>query len=114
MKSQTRLKTKSLSLALVVGLTASIASVSSVAAETTKTAAQSTQLVKVNVKGMVCDFCARGLEKVFYKQPAVSNINVNLKNSLVKIQLKPNQTLADDKITKLITDNGISVVNIER
>lgn len=102
---------KAVGLAIAMAMTTSV---STVAVAKYAVPTQNMSLVKVHVKGMVCDFCARGLEKVFYKQPAVKHIDVNLKNSLVKIQLKPNQNLTDTEITKLVKDNGISVVNIER
>ena len=35
------------------------------------------EIVKIGVNGMVCDFCARAIEKVFMKQDAVESIDVN-------------------------------------
>ena len=36
------------------------------------------QIAVVNVKGMVCDFCARGIEKTFKKDTNVKKIDVDL------------------------------------
>jgi copper chaperone CopZ len=70
-----------------------------------------TALVKVN--GLVCDFCARALEKVFGKEAAVENINVNLDDKIVTIHFNPDQSLDDETITKLITDSGYNVEEIK-
>ena len=70
--------------------------------------------VVVHVNGMVCDFCARGLEKVFKKEDAVGNIIVSLEQGTITIQLKKGKELSDSLITKLVTDNGISVEGIDR
>ena len=69
-------------------------------------------LVKVN--GLVCDFCAQSLEKVFKKKPEVSNIDVNLTKKVVKIDFKDGQNLTDENIRKGITDAGYNVVEITR
>lgn len=69
--------------------------------------------INVSVNGLVCDFCARALEKVFSKQDAVSGIKVDLDKGLVTVTMKPNQTIDDETLTKLITDSGYNVTNIQ-
>ncbi|MEK9657255.1 MAG: heavy metal-associated domain-containing protein [bacterium] len=66
------------------------------------------------VEGMVCDFCARGLEKVFAQHAAVASINVSLEEGTVSIKMKPNKTVSNEKITELIKNNGLSVRQIVR
>lgn len=68
--------------------------------------------VHVNVNGLVCDFCARALEKVFGKQNAVNDIDVNLDTKIITIDFKDGQTLDDTTITQLITDSGYNVDSI--
>lgn len=68
--------------------------------------------VYADVNGLVCDFCARALEKVFSKQDSVSNIEVNLDTKVITINFKNGQTLDDDAITKLITNAGYNVTAI--
>jgi len=70
--------------------------------------------IKVSVNGLVCAFCARGIEKTFKKISAVSNIDVDLENKLVTIITKPSEKLDDQTVTKLITDSGYQVTNIVR
>ena len=38
------------------------------------------QVAIINVQGMVCDFCARGIEKAFLKDTKVKKIDVDLEN----------------------------------
>ena len=66
----------------------------------------------VSVNGLVCDFCARALEKVFGKEEAVKDIHVDLDTKILTIQFNENQTLDEDKLTKLITDSGYNVEEI--
>ncbi|MBK67840.1 MAG: hypothetical protein CMP22_06885 [Rickettsiales bacterium] len=67
----------------------------------------------VTVNGLVCDFCARALDKVFTKQEAVEDIDVNLDTKLITIDFKPEQSLEEEKIKELITDSGYDVVDVE-
>lgn len=70
--------------------------------------------VKVTVKGMVCGFCAQGIEKKFSADPAVSKVDVNLGNHLVTLNLKDAQTLSNEKITDTLKASGYTVEKIER
>ncbi len=70
--------------------------------------------IEVEVNGLVCDFCARAIEKVFSKREEVSAINVDLDVGKVTIAMKGDKSIDDVKIKKLITDSGYSVVKINR
>lgn len=70
--------------------------------------------VHVSVNGLVCDFCARALEKVFGKQEAVKAIDVNLDDKIITVNFVDGKTLDDETITKLITDSGYNVEGIHR
>ena len=72
------------------------------------------ETITAHVKGMVCDFCARGLEKVFKGEKAVSKIFVNLDDSIVSIRMKPDKSLPDKRIKELIMKNGYSVEKLTR
>lgn len=74
----------------------------------------SAETIKANVNGLVCSFCATGIEKTFKAQPAVDTVHVDLDNKLVTINTKPDQKLDDATVEKLITDAGYSVTNIAR
>lgn len=72
------------------------------------------ETIKVSVNGLVCSFCATGVEKTFKAEPAVQGVNVDLDTKLVTINLKDGQTMDDATVTKLITDAGYSITNIAR
>ncbi len=71
-------------------------------------------IVYVSVNGLVCDFCARSIEKMFEKKEAVSRISVDLENMLITIFLRDNQKLNDETITELIKDSGYDVTEVKR
>jgi copper chaperone CopZ len=70
--------------------------------------------ILVAVNGLVCDFCAVAMKKVFLKKKPVAAVDVNLTSKVVTIDLKQGETLSDDDIKKGITDAGYVVVNIKR
>ena len=43
------------------------------------------QVAIIDVNGMVCDFCARGIEKTFYEDKLVKKVNVSLETGKVLI-----------------------------
>lgn len=76
-----------------------------------QTSAAST--IKAEVNGMVCAFCAQGIEKKIKAMPQAGDVYVNLDKRLVAVELKPGQTVAHDKIKAAIEDSGYDVVRIE-
>ncbi len=72
------------------------------------------ETITAEVHGMVCEFCAVGLEKQFEKCDEVESIDVSLEAGTVKLVLKDGQQMDDERITKIITDNGINVASIKR
>jgi len=63
----------------------------------------------VNVDGMVCSFCAQGIEKKFAKLPEVEKVEVNLGKKQVSLTMKEGQDLSDAKITELLQEAGYTV-----
>ena len=72
------------------------------------------EVLSISVNGLVCDFCARSIEKLFSKKESVKSINVNLEKMLITISLKKGKGLNDDIITKVITDSGYDIREISR
>lgn len=103
---------KCLAVAAVLSLMAAPA----LAAPTIPAATQQTkgEFVTAHVNGLVCDFCAQSIQKLFRKEAAVSSVHVDLEKGEVHISLKPGQTLADDKISSLIRKSGYSLVKLDR
>ena len=76
--------------------------------------AASAQTVTAKVNGLVCDFCAQAVRKVFKKQDAVESVNVDLDSGEIVLGLKAGATLDDETIGKLIRKSGYSLVSIDR
>jgi copper chaperone CopZ len=68
----------------------------------------------VTINGLVCDFCAVSMKKVFLKKPPVAGVDVNLTTKVVTIDLKPGNVLNDEEIKTGVTDAGYAVVGIKR
>ena len=68
--------------------------------------------VHVGVNGMVCDFCAQSLKKVFLKQGAVQKVDISLEDKLITLELKKGKAIDDATIKKLVVDAGYEVSSI--
>ena len=71
------------------------------------------QTIKANVNGMVCAFCAQGIEKKMRALTQTQDVYVNLKQRIVAVELKEGQTLSNDKVKAIIKDAGYDVTSIE-
>ena len=69
--------------------------------------------VKATVNGMVCSFCAQGIEKTLMKMPQTKAVLVDLKKKIVAVEAKEGQTLDGKKISAEIKDAGYDVVKLE-
>jgi len=72
------------------------------------------ETIKTTVKGMVCAFCATGIQKTLRKQPEVATVKVDLATKLVTITTKPGKTLSDAKIKEVVTFSGYTMGKIVR
>ena len=70
--------------------------------------------IEMTVNGLVCAFCAQGIEKKLKKFPATSEVVVNLEHRLVAVSLKEGQDISDADLRKALTDAGYTVKTIER
>jgi len=75
---------------------------------------KTTNIINIDVNGMVCDFCAQSIEKVFMDIKKVTGINVDLDNQKVVIYLKENAYLTNELINKLLEDAGYAISKINR
>ena len=64
------------------------------------------QVAIINVQGMVCDFCARGIEKAFLKDTKVKKIDVDLVNGKVVIAFSLDKKIEFEEIKEKILMNG--------
>ena len=68
---------------------------------------------KIEVLGMVCAFCAQGLEKSFKSEKNIKDVFVNLENYFVAIESKDGKVIDDKLITTIITEAGYDIKKIE-
>ena len=73
---------------------------------------ENSQIAVVNVQGMVCDFCARGIEKTFKKDKNVKKIDVDLSKGKVLIAYNNNQEIKFDDIKEKILINGQNAIDM--
>jgi len=72
------------------------------------------ETIQTTVNGMVCAFCATGIEKTFRKQPEVATVHVDLHKKTVTITTKPGKTLSDAEIKEVVTYSGYTMGKIVR
>ena len=77
------------------------------------TSAQAATAIKANVNGMVCAFCAQGIEKRLMKLGATKEVFVDLKKRVVAVEAKEGETLDIKLVTAEIVDAGYDVTKIE-
>jgi copper chaperone CopZ len=70
--------------------------------------------IEMTVNGLVCAFCAQGIEKKLKKFPATAEVVVNLEHRLVAVSLKVGQDIPDADLRKALTDAGYTVKSIAR
>jgi copper chaperone CopZ len=70
--------------------------------------------IEMDVNGLVCAFCAQGIEKKLRAYPATSDVLVSLEERLVAVSTKDGQDIPDDELRRALTDAGYSVNGIRR
>jgi len=70
--------------------------------------------VEMKVHGLVCAFCAQGIEKTLRKNPATEGVVISLENHLVAVGIRSGQDITDAELTKALTDAGYDVKAITR
>ena len=72
----------------------------------------SSQVVIVDVNGMVCDFCARGIEKTFYDDNLVKRVLVSLETGKVLIAYDNAKKVDFGEIKNIFLSNGQSATGM--
>ena len=63
---------------------------------------------QMRIDGLVCPYCAYGIEKKLKKIEGVEEIDVDLNNGLVTVNVASGVTLTDEQMVKLMTDAGFT------
>jgi len=69
--------------------------------------------MKATVNGMVCAFCAQGIEKRISKMPATKAVYVDLKKKTVVVEPKEGMSLDQKAIMEEVKDAGYDIVKVE-
>jgi mercuric ion binding protein len=69
--------------------------------------------MKATVNGMVCAFCAQGIEKRISKMPATKAVYVDLKKKIVVVEPKDGMALDQKAIIEEVKDAGYDIVKVE-
>src|SRR5687768_7792547 len=70
--------------------------------------------IEMDVDGLVCAFCAQGIEKRLRKEAATADVVVSLEHKLVAVALKPGQDLSDAALRDLLTEAGYTLRAVRR
>ena len=70
--------------------------------------------IEMTVNGLVCGFCAQGIEKALRKNAATADVLVSLENRLVAVTTKEGTDIADTELRKALTNAGYDVKAITR
>jgi cation transport ATPase len=70
--------------------------------------------IEMDVDGLVCAFCAQGIEKALRKQAATADVLVSLEHKLVAVALMPQQDITDDTLKALLTEAGYTLRAVRR
>jgi copper chaperone CopZ len=68
----------------------------------------------MKVYGLVCGFCAQGIEKTLRKIPATADVLVSLESGLVAVATQEGKDIPDAELTRALTDSGYDVKAITR
>ena len=71
------------------------------------------QVAVISVNGMVCDFCARGIERTFKKDKSVQKIDVDLSRGKVLVMYTQSATVDFEDIKQKILSNGQNATDLQ-
>lgn len=70
--------------------------------------------VTVKVDGMVCDFCAQSISKLFEQKAEIEKVDINFDTKEVLLDFKPGSTIPNEEIKNVIDYAGYKIVDIVR
>lgn len=76
--------------------------------------AQGGEPIVADVLGVVCDFCALAMNKIFGKREEVAAIYVDLDTKALSLVLAPGASLSDQTIAELAVQAGYRIADIRR
>jgi mercuric ion binding protein len=77
-------------------------------------AASSSSLYRISVSGMVCSFCAQGVEKRLKAVAGIEAVRIDLSNGMVEVTARSGAALDTASLKQAIRDAGYDVRRIDR
>ena len=68
---------------------------------------------RITVAGMVCSFCAQGIEKRLKAVPGTEAVTIDLNKRLVEVTARPGATIDTASLRRAIREAGYDVRRIE-
>lgn len=78
------------------------------------TSAEAPERLQLQVDGLVCAFCAQGIERKLKAESATDEVWVRLADGLVALTLKPGSDISDERLDQLLRDAGYSLRGVSR
>jgi len=72
------------------------------------------ETIEMKVFGMVCGFCAQGIEASLRKNPATVDVVVSLEKQLVVVETRPGVDIKDKDLKSAITSAGYDLKSVAR
>jgi copper chaperone CopZ len=76
--------------------------------------AASAATIEMKVHGLVCGFCAQGIEKSLRKHPATAEVTVSLESQLVAVTTRDGSDISDAELRKSIEEAGYELKTVTR
>ncbi|MFT4705501.1 MAG: copper chaperone CopZ [Bradymonadia bacterium] len=70
--------------------------------------------VLLHVEGMVCQFCASGIERLMDREDHVDGFDVDFDGAVVLVSIVDGQTLSDEDFERIIRRAGYTLTGLER
>jgi copper chaperone CopZ len=70
-------------------------------------------LYRISVSGMVCSFCAQGIEKRLKALPGTAAVHIDLAKGLVEVTARPGSSLDAGSLKRAVRDAGYDVRRID-
>jgi mercuric ion binding protein len=71
-------------------------------------------LYRISVNGMVCSFCAQGIEKRLKAVPGIEAVQINLSKGMVEVTARSGASLDAATLKQAVRDAGYDVRRIDR
>ena len=71
-------------------------------------------LYRITVNGMVCSFCAQGIEKRLKAVPGIEAVQIDLSKGMVEVTARSGASLDTATLKQAIRDAGYDVRRIDR